>query len=169
MRVRDMLLMLLARGPSHGYQLKLDYERLTSSGPVNVGQIYQTLERLERDGLVARTGRDRGDRRISYRLTAAGDEMARELVFEASDAPRTGRSEIATKLLVALETPGLDALEVLDAQRVALVEAVMAMRRASRAGVATVSERLGIEADMSVIEAELRWLDMCDDELKGIS
>src|SRR5438093_11801006 len=101
MRVRDALLALLARGPAHGYQLKLDYERLTRNAPVNVGQIYQTLERLQRDGLVERQGGD-DERRITYRVTKAGRASARALLFDASGLPSAARSAVAAKVLLAM-------------------------------------------------------------------
>jgi DNA-binding PadR family transcriptional regulator len=168
MRVRDALLVLLARGPAHGYQLKLDYERLTRGAAVNVGQIYQTLDRLERDGLAERTGDDGGDgRRIVFRATEAGRSDALELVFDADEQPAPVPSSIAVKVLLAMELPGVDPVRVIDAHRMALIERVRATRRLMRGREHEMSARLGIEASLAMAEAELRWLDLCDAELQG--
>jgi DNA-binding PadR family transcriptional regulator len=166
MRVRDALLVLLARGPAHGYQLKLDYERLTRGAAVNVGQIYQTLDRLERDGLAERAD-DRDDgRRIVYRATQSGRKHARELVFDADEQPAPVPSSIAVKVLLAMEMPGVDPVRVIDAHRMALIERVRAIRRQARGRDDQISARLGIEASLAMAEAELRWLDLCDAELQ---
>ncbi len=166
MRVRDALLALLARRPAHGYQLKLDYERFTRNGPVNVGQIYQTLERLQRDGLVERE--EGGDeRRITYRVTKAGRASARELLLDVGDMPTAGRSSVAAKVLLATEIPGVDPIDVLDAQRAALLETVQTARRHARSQQLTRTERLVLEAELAFIDAELRWLDLCEAELRG--
>jgi DNA-binding PadR family transcriptional regulator len=166
-RVREAVLALLARGPAHGYQLKLDYERLTRDKPVNVGQIYQTLERLQRDGFVEREAVDPCERRISYRVTEAGRAGAYEFLLDASQVERGANSDVAAKVLLAVEIAGLDTLRVLDAQRSALLVRVQAARRKSRDSVASVVEQLGLEADLAVSDAELRWLDLCEQELKG--
>jgi DNA-binding PadR family transcriptional regulator len=167
MRVRDALLILLARGPAHGYQLKLDYERLTRGAAVNAGQIYQTLDRLERDGLAERAD-DRGNgRRIVFRATESGRNHAVELLFDADEQPAPVPSSIAVKVLLAMETPGVDAADVIDSHRMALIERVRATRRLVRGGEHEISERLGIEASLATAEADLRWLDLCDAELQG--
>ncbi len=167
MRVRDAALALLARGPAHGYQLKLDYERLTRNGPVNVGQIYQTLERLQRDGLVERAEEHQDERRITYRVTEAGRTSARELLLDVSDLPRGASSSVAAKVLLAMEVPGVDAIEVLDTQRAALLQHVQAARRSARSGELTRRDHLVLEAELAFADAELRWLDLCEAELRG--
>jgi DNA-binding PadR family transcriptional regulator len=166
MRVRDALLALLARGPAHGYQLKLDYERLTRNGPVNVGQIYQTLERLQRDGLVERQAGD-DERRITYRVTKAGRAGARALLFDASGLPNAARSAVAAKVLLAMEVRGVDPVEVLDVQRAALLQTVQEARGRVRSKELTLTDRLALEAELAFVEAELRWLDLCEAELRG--
>src|SRR5690349_2837367 len=115
MRVRDALLALLARGPAHGYQLKRDYERLTGNPPINIGQIYQTLERLQRDGRVEREDGEPEDRRITYHLTDDGQADAEKILFAVDDHSEGRRSPAAVRVLLATGIPGVDALEVLDA------------------------------------------------------
>jgi DNA-binding PadR family transcriptional regulator len=166
-RVRDAVLALLARGPAHGYQLKLDYERLTRNGPVNVGQIYQTLERLQRDGLVERDDSGPDERRVTYRITDEGRTSARELLFDADDIPTTGSSSVAAKVLLATSMPGVEAVDVLDVQRAALLRSVQTTRRQTRDQALSRVDRLVLEAELAFIEAELRWLDLCEAELTG--
>jgi len=166
-RVRDAVLALLARGPAHGYQLKLDYERLTRSKPVNVGQIYQTLDRLQRDGLVEREPGEPCDRRIAYRITSAGRTVANEFLLDAGGWHGAGESDVVAKVLLAVEIPTLDSMTVLDAQRAALLESVRIARRATRGLDAGPVERLAGEAELAVADAQLRWLDLCEDELLG--
>ena len=61
MSIRQGILAMLAAGPRYGYQLRTEFEERTGgTWPLNIGQVYTTLSRLERDGLV---DRDRGDRR----------------------------------------------------------------------------------------------------------
>ncbi len=167
MRVRDTVLALLARAPAHGYQLKLDYERLTRNRPVNVGQIYQTLERLQRDGLVEREDSGDAERRVTYRVTDAGRDAARELLYDADGVPGAAHSSVAAKVLLATSTPGVDAIEVLDLQRAALLRRAQTRRRQGRANELPSLDRLVLEAEMAFVEAELRWLDLCEAELRG--
>ena len=73
---------------------------------------------------------------------------------------------MAAKVLLALEIPGFDPVTVLDTRRATLLLSVQTARRQTRGQAISVIERLGIEAELLVAEAELRWLDLCDDELK---
>jgi DNA-binding PadR family transcriptional regulator len=167
MRVRDALLVLLTSGPTHGYQLKVDYERSTRGGKVNVGQIYKTLELLQRDGLVERDEATAGDRRIAYRITTTGRKAASEALLDTSDVPVAGLSSIATRVLLAIRVGCVDPLEVIDTQRAALLASVQAARRAMRIQELTTVERLGVEAELAFRDSDLRWLDVCEAELRG--
>ncbi len=172
MKIRDAILVLLARQPSHGYQLKVDYERLTGSAPVNVGQIYTTLERLERDGLVSRDPAG-NDRRVIYVLTGQGLKAALAWIEDTGTSGAQGRSAVAGKLLLAMAVPGVEIDRVIDVHRVALLDTVRATRRQARgtAGSAgpegNLESRMIIEAEVAVIEAELRWLDLFEAELRS--
>src|SRR5215218_9596197 len=120
MSIKHGLLALLERGPSHGYQLRADFDAATGAAwPLNVGQVYTTLDRLERDGLVAQDGDPDSDGRIAYRITDAGHG---ELVtWFASPVTRQAapRDELAIKLALAVTTPGVDVVSVVQTQRVA--------------------------------------------------
>ena len=154
-KVRDALLVLLARHPAHGYQLKVDYERITGAGPVNVGQIYTTLDRLRRDDLVDRDT-DRGDRRVPYHLTDKGRNSALAWLLDPGDPSTNGRSAVAGKVLLALGVPGIDAHAVIDAHRLALLASVQAIRQRTRNHPLDLEGRLVIEAEVAVDRVLLR-------------
>src|SRR5689334_20508758 len=117
MSVRLGLLALFADGPKYGYQVRTEFEARTGgTWPVNVGQVYTTLERLERDGLIAEEGTNPEGRTV-YAMTGPGraalDEWFRTPVADA-DRPR---NELAIKLLMAATTPGVDVAAVVQRQR----------------------------------------------------
>ena len=88
MSIRYGLLALLERGPTHGYQLRTDFDSVTGDAwPLNIGQVYSTLSRLERDGLVTPAGEDEQGR-ARYAITAAG--RAELLDWFASAVHRAG-------------------------------------------------------------------------------
>src|SRR3954454_9455814 len=108
MPIRRGLLTLLAREPMHGYQLRTEFDTATgATWPLNIGQVYTTLSRLERDGLVEPVG-EAQDVRVTYKITEQGlDEVERW--FDAP-VPREGRprDELAIKLWRALMAAGVD-------------------------------------------------------------
>ncbi len=169
MSVREGLLALLAEGPRNGHQLKTGFETATGGvWPLNVGQVYTTLDRLERDGLVVRvrSNEEAETHGKQYELTAAGrEELAGwwELV-PAEDPPP--RDELMLKVLFATTMSPEHALKVLTEQRTALVALLQAHRRASRnksredTASAMVRDALIVRA-----EADLRWLDLCEARL----
>lgn len=144
MSVRHGLLAILAQGPCYGYQLRQEFDRRTGgTWSLNVGQVYSTLDRLERDGLVETTGTDAEGRAI-YAITPAGRAEAE--LWLATPVVRADRDELAIKLALASTLPGVDALAIISAQRSARTEP------------ATTSPV--IEAWLrEVAEAEDRWLD----------
>jgi DNA-binding PadR family transcriptional regulator len=166
MSVREGLLALLIGGPKHGYQLRQEFEQSTAGHwPLNIGQVYSTLDRLQRDGLVeAATGES--DRRV-VRITEAG---RRELGdwFSTPVEPSPARDSLVMKVLIAVETAGVDVREVIDVQRTALVDHLQQQRRRQRKlpteglSAADVLESLMGAALISRLEADLRWLDACE-------
>src|ERR1700749_4051023 len=119
MPIRRGLLTLLAREPMHGYQLRSEFDAATgATWPLNIGQVYTTLSRLERAGVVRRVGGS-ADGPVTYRIT----EQGLEEVTNWFDAPvaREGRprDELAIKLALALTTPGVDVHKVVQVQRTA--------------------------------------------------
>jgi DNA-binding PadR family transcriptional regulator len=164
--VRHSLLALLSAGPMHGYGLKTEFEAATGDvWPLNVGQVYTTLGRLERDGLVA-TEEDADGQKV-YEITEAGrDELSRW--FE-TPVPREviPRQELAIKLVFAMRSGAADVAVVLQRQRVATVRALQDITRVKAAAESAgdLAGLLMLDALVFQAEAEARWLDMCQARL----
>jgi DNA-binding PadR family transcriptional regulator len=166
MSIRHGLLALLERGPSHGYQLRSEFDAATgATWPLNVGQVYTTLDRLERDGLVAQDGEPDSDGRIAYRIT---DEGRRELTsWFASPVTRQGapRDELAIKLALAVTTPGVDVVSVVQTQRAATMTSLQELTRLKTRADGDPGDlawSLVLDALLFRAEAEIRWLDHCE-------
>src|SRR3712207_2498993 len=129
MSVRHGLLALLERGPMYGYQLRASFEESTgATWPLNIGQVYTTLARLERDNMVRPLPENDGGQR-PYEITDAGrTELA---LWFATPISRTDRprDELAIKLALALTTPGVDVRQVLQTQRTATMRALQEFTR----------------------------------------
>src|SRR5690242_7209685 len=125
MSVRHALLALLSEGPKYGLQLRQEFEERTGEvWPLNVGQVYQTVQRLERDGLVASDDGEEPGPQKTFRITASGRP---ELDGWLRTPPGSGtppRDELVIKILVALRMPGFDTAAVLQAHRRHLVESM---------------------------------------------
>jgi DNA-binding PadR family transcriptional regulator len=167
MSVKHGLLALLERGPMYGYQLRAAFEESTGGAwPLNIGQVYTTLGRLERDELVHPLPEQDGGQR-SYEITAAGrTELVTWFTTPVSHADRP-RDELAIKLALAITTPGVDVPGVLQAQRVATIRTLQEYTRlkahADKPG--DLPWRLVVEAMVFQAEAEARWLDHCETAL----
>lgn len=168
MAVREGLLALLQEGPAHGYQLKTAFESTTGGAwALNVGQVYTTLDRLARDGLVDVD--DTGEQK-RYSITAAGrEELGAWWQTAPADEPPP-RDELLLKVLFALELGPDRALEVITRHRSALTARLQAHRRAARAAEAepgpdpdaALAAALVADAVATRAEADLRWLDLCE-------
>lgn len=167
MSIRHGLLALLEREPMYGYQLRASFEESTATTwPLNIGQVYTTLSRLERDGLVRPLPENDGGQR-PYEITDAG--RAELAVWFATPISRTDRprDELAIKLALALTTPGIDIRAVVQTQRTATMRVLQEFTRlkARDAQPADLSWRLVLDAMIFQAEAELRWLDHCEASL----
>ena len=123
MSVRHALLALLSEGPKYGLQLRQEFESKTGEvWPLNVGQVYTTLQRLERDGLVESDDSDEDGPQKGFHITQEGaDELALWL-RTPPDFSSPPRDELVIKVLVALGLPGVDVHEVVQVHRRYLVE-----------------------------------------------
>jgi DNA-binding PadR family transcriptional regulator len=143
--VRLGLLALLDRADMYGYQLKAEYEACTGGvWPLNIGQVYSTLERLERDRLVATVehppegnggddGRPTGGREQKYyAITRAGRDALAEWFEETQGDEPPPRDELLSKVLLALAGGREQALAVVTRQRTALTGALAVRRRRPR-------------------------------------
>jgi DNA-binding PadR family transcriptional regulator len=173
--VQEVLLALLAKEPSHGYQLRARLQ--LALGPLaealNAGQVYVTLTRLEKAGLVSseRIGQaDRPDRKV-YALTAAGHTRVTEWLDDTS-WPKPAPAEFHLKLVAAAAAELADPVRLVDAQRHALLAGLAAAQRAALAEPNGSVAGLLLEGVVLRQQADLRWLEACArywNETKGRS
>jgi DNA-binding PadR family transcriptional regulator len=162
MSIKHGLLALLEREPMYGYQLRTEFDTTTgSTWPLNVGQVYTTLARLERDGLVT-PGEEDEEGRVRYSITDAGrEELAAWFATPVSSSDRP-RDELAIKLALAVTVPGVDVAAVVQRQRAATITAMQDLTRLKKAGAGDLSWTLVLESMRYQLEAEIRWLDHCE-------
>jgi DNA-binding PadR family transcriptional regulator len=164
MSIRYGLLALLRRGPMYGYQLRVAFEETTGgTWPLNIGQVYTTLARLERDGLaVALPESETGQR--PYSITDAGRADLDAWFTTPVQRGERPRDELAIKLALALTTAGVDVPRVIQAQRSATMRALQEYTRLkNRTATPTdLSWLLVLDAMIFQAEAEVRWLDHCE-------
>ncbi|GGL38083.1 PadR family transcriptional regulator [Phycicoccus endophyticus] len=174
MSVRLGLMALLAEGESYGARLRAAFEERTGgTWPLNVGQVYTTLERLVRDGLVAQSGQADAEGRIAYRLTDAGRGELAQWWVTPVDRTSTPRDELTIKLALAVTAPGVDVHGVVQGQRTAALRHLRDLTRLKRDALDAVEGRvegardaehglawlLVLENLVFAAEAEVRWLD----------
>jgi DNA-binding PadR family transcriptional regulator len=162
--VRHALLALLSKEPAHGYELKQAVEAEFGElwPPVNVGQLYKTLGRLEADGLVRSASvaqASRPDKRV-FELTAAGRDELQAWVDAPAPAVRV-KDEFFTKLVLAARAKVADPLVLIDRQRRAYLRQLRSVTdlAATAAGMAA---RLAVEGAVLHLQADLTWLERCE-------
>jgi DNA-binding PadR family transcriptional regulator len=165
MSIKSALLAILSLGDCHGYQLKHELTSRTGSVlDVNIGQIYSTLSRLERAGLVEqKTQKSSKDGQQLFTITEAGRAEANAWLFQPVMDDRDVRNDLATKLALAVTLPAVDVSQIVKAQRAKDIQKLQALTMAKR-GVAPqspaeVSAVLMNDRAIFNLEAELRWLD----------
>ena len=164
MSIRHGLLALLEREPMYGYQLRTEFESATgATWPLNVGQVYTTLTRLERDGLVEPEDED-DEGRVRYAITQTGRAELAEWFAAPVTAQDRPRDELAIKLALAVTVPGIDVRAVIQRQRTATVSRLQDLTRlkADATGEADLPWSLVLENLRFAAEAEVRWLDHCE-------
>lgn len=169
MSVRQGLLALLSDGPKYGAQLRAMFEERTAgSWPLNVGQVYTTLGRLERDGLVEPDSGPDEEGRIGYRITDAGRDELADWWREPVGAGPPPRDELAIKLALAVTAPGVDVPALVHTQRAATMARLRELTRRKATTLAAsengggrdaLSRLLVIESLVYAAESEVRWLD----------
>lgn len=166
MGIKEGLLTLLATGPAHGYQLKLDFEAATGEAwPLNVGQVYTTLQRLERDGLVEMTETDDEGRNI-YVITPDGTRQLEEWMLTPVERSVANRDDISMKLLLAMSSGVVDPMAVIGVQRDATMTSIQDYTRAKAdADEQDLAWLLHVDRLILRAEAELRWLDRVEERL----
>jgi DNA-binding PadR family transcriptional regulator len=168
MSVRHALLALLSEGPKYGLQLREEFEAGTGEvWPLNVGQVYTTLQRLERDGLVesedaADTGPQKG-----FQITVEGARELADWLRTPPDLTSPPRDELVIKILVALRVPGTDVHEVIQVHRRYVVELMQQWTRLKEdESEGDLNLALVIDAELFRLDAVVRWLDAADGRLK---
>ena len=167
MSVPHALLALLSEGPKYGLRLQNEFESRTGAvWPLNVGQVYTTLQRLERDGLVAADVEgERSQKR--YRITSAGAQELAGWLRTPPELVPPPRDELVIKVLVALQIPEVDIHEILQVHRRHVIEVMQRYTRIkAEAAEDDVPLALVADAELFRLEAIIRWLDAADVRLK---
>ena len=171
MSVRHALLALLSEGPKYGLQLREEFEARTAEvWPLNVGQVYTTLQRLERDGLVESDDAAQDGPQKTFRITAEGGQELAGWLRTPPDLAAPPRDELVIKVLVAMRLPGTDVHEVIQVHRRHLIELMQQWTRIKEAEVngseSDLSLALVVDAELFRLDAVVRWLDAADGRLK---
>ena len=168
MSVRHALLALLSEGPKYGLQLREEFEARTGEvWPLNVGQVYTTLQRLERDGLVESDEDGQDGPQKGFRITAAGTRELAGWLRTPSDLSSPPRDELVMKVLVAITVPGTDVHEVIQAHRTYIVQLMQQWTRLKEdEDGSDVAFSLVVDAELFRLDAVVRWLDSADGRLR---
>jgi DNA-binding PadR family transcriptional regulator len=170
--VRQGIVALLAEQPMHAYQLKQEFERRTGgTWPLNIGQVWTTLQRLVRDGLVEPHTQSGADVE-RFRLTDDGRAEAEAWWARPVERGAPARDELAIKIALAVTAPGVDVARVIQAQRTETLRSLRDYTRlvaaagiGSSSGAAPGDQRadvawtLVLDSLVFAAEAEVRWLD----------
>jgi len=181
MSIRRGLLALLAQEPMYGAQLRSEFESRTGgTWPLNVGQVYTTLARLERDGLVEAAGGADDEGRINYRLTDQGRAEVQRWWKAPVDRGDTPRDELVIKLALAVTVPGVDVQRIVQTQRTATLRHLQDLTKLKRATSGEAGGRgpdqrnelawlLVLDNLVYAAEAEIRWLDHVESRLARVA
>lgn len=164
MSVKHALQALLLGGPRSASQLQQDFTAATTEvWPLNIGQVTQTLARLQRDQLVEQAGPQTGPSghvSETYRLTESGRREVDSWWLTPIKAAVSDRDELVTKVTLAAGNPDVDLLELLDTQRRALMDDLRELNRHARSlPLSRRTDRLLYERRIFELEAQARWLD----------
>jgi len=167
MSVRHALLALLSEGPKYGLQLRAEFEARTGEvWPLNVGQVYTTLQRLERDGLIESEDTVEAGPQKGFQITTEGARELAEWLRTPPDLTSPPRDELVIKILVALRVPGTDVHEVIQVHRRYVVELMQQWTRLKDDESASdLHLALVIDAELFRLDAVVRWLDSADGRL----
>ena len=167
MSVRHALLALLSESPKFGLRLRQEFESRTGEvWPLNVGQVYTTLQRLERDGLVESDDAEGEGLQKVFKITADGAGELNQWLRTPPDSVRPPRDELVIKVLVAVTVPGADVRGILQVHRRHLVEVMQRYTRLkAEAAEHEVGLALVVDAELFRLEGVLRWLDAAEARL----
>jgi DNA-binding PadR family transcriptional regulator len=168
MSVRHALLALLSEGPKYGLQLREEFEARTGEvWPLNVGQVYTTLQRLERDGLVESGDAAQDGPQKAFRITAQGEQELAGWLRTPPDLSAPPRDELVMKVLIAMRVPGTNVHDVIQVHRRYLVELMQQWTRIKEAEAESdLSLALVVDAELFRLDSVIRWLDAADGRIK---
>ena len=166
--VRHALLALLSEGPKYGLQLREEFEARTGEvWPLNVGQVYTTLQRLERDGFVESDDAETEGPQKRFRITTAGREELAGWLRTPPDLASPPRDELVMKVLVAMRVPGTDVHQVIQVHRRYLVELMQQWTHIKETEAESdLSLALVVDAELFRLDSVIRWLDAADGRIK---
>lgn len=168
MSVRHALLALLSEGPKYGLQLRQEFEAGTGEvWPLNAGQVYTTLQRLERDGLAESDDSTQAGPQKAFRITDAGAAELVAWLRTPPDMTSPPRDELVIKVLVALRVSGVDVRDLVQVHRRHLAELMQQYTRLKEdAADDEIGLALVVDAELFRLDAVIRWLDAVDGRLK---
>jgi DNA-binding PadR family transcriptional regulator len=168
MSIRHALLALLSEGPKYGLKLREEFEERTGEvWPLNVGQVYTTLQRLERDGLVESDDNAQDSPQKGFRITAAGHEELSAWLRTPPDQSSPPRDELVMKVLVAARLPGTDVHQVIQTHRRYLIQLMQEWTRIKEDEAGTdLGLALVVDAELFRLDSVIRWLDAADARIK---
>ncbi len=168
MSVRHAMLALLSEGPKYGLRLREEFEDRTGEvWPLNVGQVYTTLQRLERDGLVESDGSDTDGPQKAFRITPDGERELAAWLRTPPDLSSPPRDELVMKVLIALRVPGADPHEVIQSHRRYLVQLMQQWTRIKDdAADGGLGLALAVDAELLRLDSVVRWLGIADSRLR---
>jgi DNA-binding PadR family transcriptional regulator len=168
MSVRHAMLALLSEGPKYGLQLREEFEARTGEvWPLNVGQVYTTLRRLERDGLVESDGSGEEGPQKGFRITAEGEQELARWLRTPPDLSSPPRDELVMKVLVALRVPSADVHAVIQAHRRYVVELMQQWTRIKEHDAEDdLNMLLAVDAELFRLDSVVRWLDAAEARVK---
>jgi|HubBroStandDraft_1064217.scaffolds.fasta_scaffold214674_2 DNA-binding PadR family transcriptional regulator len=169
MSVRHALLAFLSEGPKYGLQLRQEFEESTGEvWPLNVGQVYTTLQRLERDELIESDdrGEDPGPQKV-FHITEAGRQELDTWLRTPSDMTEPPRDELVIKVLAAIRVPGVSVHDVIQVHRRYLIELMQQWTRLKEDEADfDLTFALVVDAELFRLDSVVRWLDTADGRLK---
>jgi DNA-binding PadR family transcriptional regulator len=171
MSIRHSLLALLSEGPKYGFQLRQEFEASTGDvWPLNVGQVYTTLQRLERDGYAESDDSDEDERQRNYRITAKGDEELTHWLRTPPNLSEPPRDELVIKILVASHLPDVDVHDVIQIHRRYVIQVMQQWTRLKEDEARfDLAFALAVDAELFRLDSVVRWLDAADGRLRRAS
>src|SRR5438128_10322763 len=169
MTIRHALLALLSEGPKYGLQLRQEFEARTGDvWPLNIGQVYTTLQRLDRDGFVESDDTEMEGPQKGFRITDVGRRELEDWLRTPPDDAVPPRDELVIKVLVAVGVPGVDVQELLQIHRHRLVELMQRYTRLKEEALEDVGAALIVDAEIFRLDALIRWLDSADARVRRL-